>query len=111
MAKFIFIYHAPQTPAEATPPSSDQMQRIMAEWMAWGDRVGAGMLDFGTPLDGGVSITPEGSSPATSDVVGYSIIEADDTAAALQLAEVHPHLTMPGGCTIEVHEAQPLPGM
>ena len=31
--------------------------------------------------------------------------------AALALAQDHPHLNMPGGCTIEVHEAQPVPGM
>jgi len=32
--------------------------------------------------------------------------------AALALAKDHPHLRMPGGgCEIEVHEAQPIPGM
>ena len=30
---------------------------------------------------------------------------------ALALAQGHPHLNMPGGCTIEVYEAQPVPGM
>jgi hypothetical protein len=43
--------------------------------------------------------------------VGYSIIEATDRDDALALAEGHPHLNMPGGCTIEVHEAQAVPGM
>jgi len=44
-------------------------------------------------------------------VVGYSIIEASDMDAAVSLAKGHPHLNMPGGCEIEVHEAQPIPGM
>jgi len=29
----------------------------------------------------------------------------------VELAKVHPHLNMPGGCEIEVHEAQQIPGM
>lgn len=111
MAKFVFIYHAPQTPAEATPASPDEMQQVMGAWMAWADKVGDGMVDFGTPLAGGVRVSPEGTSPSTNEVAGYTIIDAADAVAALELAKVHPHLTMPGGCTIEVHEAQPVPGM
>ena len=76
-----------------------------------GGRVGNGMVDFGTPLADGTKVTPSGSSASTNDVVGYSIIEAADMDAALALAQGHPHLTMPGGCEIEVHEAQPIPGM
>ena len=30
---------------------------------------------------------------------------------ALALTKDHPHLSMPGGCTIEIHEALPVPGM
>jgi hypothetical protein len=40
--------------------------------------------------------------------VGYSLIEAADREAAL--ARSHPHLNMPGGCEIEVHAAQAIPG-
>ena len=32
-------------------------------------------------------------------------------AGVKALAQAHPHLTMPGGCEIEVHEALPVPGM
>ena len=111
MSKFLFIYHAPTTPAENTPSDPAEMEAVMGQWMQWAGRVGDGMVDFGTPLADGVTVTPEGTSPATSDVVGYSIIEAADQEAALALAEGHPHLNMPGGCTIEVHAAQPVPGM
>ena len=111
MAKFLFIYHAPTTPEDNTPSDPAEMEKVMGDWMAWAGRVGDGMVDFGTPLAGGVRITPDGTSPATSDVVGYSILEAADRDAALELAQGHPHLNMPGGCSIEVHEAQPVPGM
>jgi hypothetical protein len=56
-------------------------------------------------------VAPDGTSPSSREVAGYSIIEADDLDAAVELAKVHPHLSMPGGCEIEVHEAQPIPGM
>jgi hypothetical protein len=112
MTRFLFVYHAPMTPAEATPPTPEQMEAVMGEWNAWAGRVGSGLIDFGTPLDGGVRVAADGStSPSTREVAGYSIIEAADLDAALELAKSHPHLNMPGGCEIEVHESLPIPGM
>jgi hypothetical protein len=111
MTRYLFIYHAPMSPAEATPPSPEQMEAVMGQWNDWAARVGDGMVDFGTPLDNGVRVTPEGTSPSTREVAGYSLIEADSSEAALALAQNHPHLSMPGGCEIEIHEALPIPGM
>jgi hypothetical protein len=111
MTKYVFIYHAPMTPAEATPPSPEQVEAVMGEWNAWAGRVGDGLVDFGTPLAGGVRVSPEGTSPSSREVAGYSIIEAENLDAAVELARSHPHLKMPGGCEIEVHEAQAVPGM
>lgn len=111
MTRFVFVYHAPATPADATPPTPEQMEAVMGEWNAWAAKVGDGMVDFGTPLAEGVRVTKDGTSPSYRDVAGYSIIEAADMDAALELAKAHPHLDMPGGCEIEVHEAQPVPGM
>ena len=111
MTKYLFIYHAPMTPADATPPTPEQMEAVMGQWNAWAGKVGDRMVDFGTPLAGGVQVTPDGTSPSTREVAGYTLIEADSMDDALALAKDHPHLNMPGGCTIEVHEALPVPGM
>jgi hypothetical protein len=111
MSKFVFVYHAPSTPADAPAPSPEQMQQAMQAWMAWAGKVGDGMVDFGTPLAAGVRVTRDGTLPSERQVVGYTILEAADMDAALALAQDHPHLDMPGGCEIEVHEAQPIPGM
>lgn len=112
MSKFVFIYHAPMTPAEAAPPSPEDMAAVMGEWNAWAAKVGDGLIDFGTPLADGVRVASDGSTaPSKREVAGYSIIEAESREAALELAKVHPHLNMPGGCEIEVHEAQQIPGM
>jgi hypothetical protein len=112
MSKFVFIYHAPMTPAEAAPPSPEEMAAVMGQWNAWGAKVGDGLIDFGTPLANGVRVSPGGTTaPSRREVAGYSIIEADNLDAAVELAKQHPHLNMPGGCEIEVHEAQQIPGM
>ena len=112
MTKYVFVYHAPMSPAEATPPTDEQMSAVMQEWMDWAGKVGQDMVDFGTPLDGGMRVSSDGgTAPSTREVTGYSIIEAADMDAALALAKDHPHLRMPGGCEIEVHEAQAVPGM
>ena len=112
MSKFVFVYHAPMSPAEATPPSDEEMSAVMKQWTDWAGRVGDGMVDFGTPLGNGVRVASDGStSPSERQVTGYTILEAADADAALELARTHPHLNMPGGCEIEVHEVQPIPGM
>ena len=113
MSKYLFIYHAPMTPADAAPPDPQQMETVMGEWNAWAGKVGDAMVDFGNPLAGGVRVAADGStSPSTNDVVGYTLLEATDLDAALALAKDHPHLRMPGGgCEIEVHEAQAIPGV
>ena len=111
MPTYLFVYHAPMTPAEAAPPSPEQMEAVMGEWNAWAGKVGDGMVDFGAPLAGGTRVSRDGTAPSTREVAGYSLIEAADFDAALELARNHPHLTMPGGCEIEIHEAQAVPGM
>jgi YCII-related domain len=116
MPKYLFVYHAPMTPAEAAPPTPEpptpeQMDAVMGEWNAWAGRVGNGMVDFGAPLAGGTRVGPDGIFPSTREVAGYSLIEAADMDAALDLARNHPHLNIPGGCEIDVHEAQAVPGM
>ena len=111
MTKYLFIYHAPMTPADAAPPDPAQMDAVMQQWNDWAAKVGDGMVDFGTPLANGTRVTPNGTSPSTREVAGYTLVEAESMDAAVELARVHPHLNMPGGCEIEVHEAQAVPGM
>lgn len=109
MSNFVLIYHRPPLPADAPPPTPEWMEANMNEWMAWAGRVGPAMVDFGRPLAGGVRVDPDGSGASRLEVAGYSIVEAPDLDAALALTEGHPHFAMPGA-SIEVHEAQPIPG-
>ncbi|WP_109510187.1 YciI family protein [Nocardioides speluncae] len=110
MTKFLYVYHSPPLPADAPEPTPAEMEAAMKPWFDWRERVGAGMVDFGTPTAGGVRVSPDGTKPSQLQVTGYSIIEAPDLDAAIALTDGHPHLAWPGG-EIEVHEAQAIPGM
>ena len=85
MKKYLVLYHAPAAALEkmndATP---EQMKAGMEPWIAWAERCGDGLVDMGTPLGGGRKVTASGSSASDKDVVGYSILQAEN-------AEAHTH--------------------
>ena len=109
MKKFIVIYHAPQPAEQNMQADPEQMKGVMEQWMAWQNRCGDAMVDMGTPLSNGQKMSKSGSSASDRQVVGYSILQAEDMEAAKALLQGHPHLDMPGACEIEIHESMPLP--
>jgi hypothetical protein len=80
--------------------------------MVWAKKCGDKLVDLGSPLMGGLELMPGGKSKAShKDVNGYSILQAADMNEAKALLQDHPHLSWNAECSIEVHEAMPLPGM
>ena len=79
----------------------------MEAWMAWAARCGDGLVDMGSPLTGGQKLSKSGSAPSDKQVIGYSILQADDMESAKALLDGHPHLEWAEGCEIEVHESAP----
>jgi len=110
MKKFIVTYHAPATDlAEAANVTPEERAEGMKPWMAWAEKCGSQLVDFGTPLMGGQTLSPDGrSSNSTKEVCGYSILEAEDMEGAKALMEGHPHLNWTGACQIEIHESMPM---
>lgn len=79
--------------------------------VAWAEKAGSALLDFGAPVGNGQYVMPGGEAkPTASDISGYSIVQAESMDAALALAHDHPHLLYPGGCEIEVLEAGDVSG-
>ncbi|TSC87683.1 MAG: hypothetical protein G01um101416_363 [Microgenomates group bacterium Gr01-1014_16] len=115
MKKFIILYHAPASAVEQMSKASpEEMKKGMEPWMAWAQKVGDKgdkMVDFGTPLGNGQSVSKSGSSASNSDVNGYTIIRADSMEQAVELLKKHPHLDWADGCKIEVFESLSIPGM
>lgn len=107
MPKFIVLYRSPFPVADmlksVTPA---EMQEGMKEWQAWVEKCGDSLVEMGSPLGRGVSVTWSGDSSTTAEggVTGYSIVQADTLDAALTLLEGHPHLGWHEDCRIDVQE-------
>lgn len=110
MKKFIVIYHAPLLAMEQMKGVSlEDMKKGMEPWMTWAKKCGSGLVDIGTPLANGQKVTKSGIMPSDKNVVGYSILQAENMQAAVEMLKGHPHLEWAGGCEVEVHESMPLP--
>lgn len=93
-------------------PKEEQAKGMQA-WMDWAKKVGNQLVDLGSPLTGGLELDPDGKSkPSTDEVCGYSVLQAENMDEAKKLLQGHPHLSgWDAGCSIEVHESMPIPGM
>ncbi len=94
MTKFLLIYHGGKPPE--TPEEKD---RVMAEWGKWFESLGDGLVDPGNPVGLPKAIGGEVSDPAT----GFSMIQADDHDAAVEMAKGNP-MVNDDGTRIEVYE-------
>ena len=110
MPRFLVLYRssvsAQEQMASATP---EQMKSGMDAWMAWAGQAGSALTDLGAPLKGTRHLEGGAESGSTSDVSGYSLIEAASTDAATALLQGHPHLNVDGN-SIELLELMAMPG-
>jgi hypothetical protein len=85
----------------ATP---EEQQQVMAAWGQWFGGLGQALVDGGNPFSGQASsISANGTvGAASSGLTGYSIVKADDLAAATSMAKGCPVLG--SGGSIEVYE-------
>ncbi len=113
MKKFIVLYHAPVDAMKQTENSSPEEQaKGMELWMQWAQKCGDKLVDIGSPLMNGQKLNPDGKSEGSNkNVVGYSVLQAENIEEAKALLKGHPHLGWNAECAIEVHETMPLPGM
>ncbi len=107
MARYIYLYRGPATPmADFTSEQSAEQMRAWGEWMG---RVGSALVDGGAPFGDRSAVGDDGSSPAPSDLNGYTIVEADSLDAARALVDGHPFLSDgKGQFTIEIFELVPM---
>src|SRR6478672_2273147 len=99
MAKFIYLYRGPATPMSDLTPEQG------AERMA---KVGAALVDGGSPFGSRASVRDDGTEGPAGDLIGYTIVEADDLAAAKALTNGLPFLSgSDGKCAVEIFELLP----
>lgn len=78
--------------------------------MAWMEKVGDALVDIGSPLGNSQKMTESGFSDNVSNIVGYSVLQAESMDDAKKLLDGHPNLGWDSACTIEIHESLPMPG-
>jgi hypothetical protein len=84
MGKFIVLYHASASANQQMANSSpEEMQEGMQAWMKWAEKCGSGLVDMGTPLANGQSVTTSG----TVAIAFKKEIFRDDQAIAALLDE------------------------
>jgi hypothetical protein len=111
VTKFLVLYNSPIPAAEMMANMSPEEAKAgMDAWMAWSQKVGDALVDFGLPLGSNRRIEADSASRGSTQASGYSIVQAESLDSATKMLEDHPHLQTPGG-TIDVLECLPMPGM
>ena len=108
MKKYIVLYYAPISAKNQINVDPNKSGESMEKWMAWAKKCGDALIDLGSPLGNTQKIMQAGSEASDSQVVGYSILQAETMEDAKALMEGHPHLWM-DTCRIELHESLPMP--
>jgi hypothetical protein len=107
MAKFIYLYRGPATPVPDRTP--EQGAERNAAFGAWMEKVGAALVDGGSPFGTSASVRDDGTEGTAGDLIGYSIVEADDLAAAKAFTDGLPFLSgSDGKCAVEIFELLPM---
>jgi hypothetical protein len=97
MPTYVFTYRAPKG-YQRTPESG-------LVWREWFDGMRDSVVELGNPA---VSATGLGNCSAdTTELGGFSVIEAEDLSGALAMAQGCPFLGLDGG--IEIGELIPVP--
>ena len=97
MTRFLVTYHG-----GGMPEGDEARQQAMAAFAQWAAKTGQALVDPGAPLGpskvvskGFVSDGPTGGPPG-----GYSVLEAADLDAAVQLVRDHPFVGRGGSLQV-----------
>jgi hypothetical protein len=107
VSKFIYLYRGPATPMEDFTP--EQSAEQMEAWGQWFGQLGESVADAGSPFGQRLARADDGSSRDAGDLNGYTVVEAENLAAATALADKHPFLSEgKGRFSIEIFELIPM---
>lgn len=97
MPRFILAFRG------GMPKSPQEGQKMMADWNGWMEGLGAALVDKGAGFGKSRFLAGSGREEKAGDPLsGYSIVEAADVDAALDMARRNPIFSLGG--TIEVAE-------
>jgi len=96
MAEFLMVYHG-----GSMPETDDEIAHEMARWGDWMNSLGGQLIEPRAPVGKSKTFSAWGITDdgGANPVSGYSIVEAENIEAALELIKACPHL---GSGTIEL---------
>ena len=103
MATYLFAY----TAGSAARNDEDTASTI-ASWGHWFTTLGDAVVDAGNPFGPAATVTGDGgvADGTAAGLSGYSLVKADDLAAATMLTKGCPVLA--DGGTVQIYEAIPI---
>jgi len=76
---------------------------------AWMEKAGSALVDVGSPFGTSASVRDDGAEGTAGELIGYTIVETDDLAAAKALTDGLPFLAgNEGKCAVEIFELLPM---
>ena len=109
MAKFIYLYRGPAAVMSDLTP--EQGAERAAAFGAWMEKAGPALVDVGSPFGSGASVRDDGTEGTAGSLIGYTIVEVGDLAAAKALTDGLPFLFLSdrdGRCAVEIFELLPM---
>jgi len=93
MARFLVTYHAGDM-----PPDPQAIAHVRHALIQWAQKAGPALADFGSPIRSATTISSTGihDGPAASPFMGWSVIEAENPAAAAHIVQAHPFISYGG---------------
>jgi hypothetical protein len=93
MAKFLITYYAGDM-----PPDPDSIASARRAFMRWAEQAGPALAEVGTPVRSAMTIGAErvGDAVDQQPLMGWSVIEAVDSDAAVRLVRDHPFISRGG---------------
>ena len=107
MPRFLAIYTMPNenvTRFRELPKAEQDAidNRGLPAWAEWEKRTGDAIVERGGMVGKNMRVTKSGTAPASNDICGYLVVEAETIEAAAELFEDHPHIQIFPGETVEI---------
>ena len=104
MPKFIYLYRG-----AAPTLTPEQGAERAAAFGTWIEKIGTALVDVGSPFGRSASVRDDGTEGTAGDLIGYTIVEANDLATAKALIAGLPFLSgSDGKSAVEIFELLPM---
>ena len=105
MPKYVLAYHQNGGRPGSMPESEEEMAEVMKAWEGWFGSIGESLVDGGNPIAFAKTVNSDGSvsdGAGANPLTGYSLVDAPDIDAAVEIAKGCPVLANDGN--VEVAE-------